>query len=48
MSAFVTFREMLTTYNDLADKLADLEQRFNEKFRVVFDAIRQLTAQPTL
>ena len=48
MRAFVTFREMLATHRDLADKLADLEQKYDEKFRVVFDAIRQLMTQPTL
>ena len=48
MRAFVTFREMLATHKDLADKLAELEQRYDEKFRVVFEAIRQLMAQPTL
>ena len=48
MRAFVTFREMLATHKDLADKLAELEQRYDEKFRVVFDAIRQLMAQPAL
>jgi hypothetical protein len=32
---------MLATHEDLADKLAELEQRYDEKFRVVFDAIRQ-------
>jgi len=47
MRAFVTFRQMLATHKDLADKLADLEQRYDEKFRVVFDAIRQLMSQPT-
>ena len=48
MRAFVTFREMLATHKDLADKLAELEQEYDEKFSVVFDAIRQLTAQPSL
>ena len=48
MRAFVTFGEMLATREGLADKLAELEQRYDEKFRVVFDAIRQLMAQPTL
>jgi len=48
MRAFVTFREMLATHKDLADKLAELEQRYDEKFRAVFDAIRQLMAQPPL
>jgi hypothetical protein len=48
MRAFVTFREMLATHKDLADKLAELEQRYDDKFRVVFEAIRQLMAEPTL
>ena len=48
MRAFVAFREMLGTHKDLADKLADLEQKYDEKFRVVFDAIRQLMEQPAL
>ena len=48
MRAFVTFREMLATHKDLAAKLAELEQRYDEKFRVVFDATRQLMAQPAL
>ena len=48
MRAFVTLREMLATHKDLADKLAEFEQRYDEKSRVVFDAIRQLMAQPTL
>ncbi len=48
MRAFVTFREMLATHEGLSAKLAELEQRYDEKFRVVFDAIRQLMAQPTL
>ena len=45
---FWWIREMLATHGDLSDKLADLEQRYDEKFRVVFDAIRQLMAQPAL
>ena len=48
MRAFVTFRKMLATHKDLAEKLADLERRYDEKFRVVFDAIRQLMSQSTL
>ena len=48
MRAFVTFRDMLSTHKELADKLAELEQKYDEKFRIVFDAIRQLMAQPTI
>jgi hypothetical protein len=48
MRAFVAFRKLLGTHKDLAEKLADLERKYDDKFRVVFDAIRQLMAQPTL
>jgi hypothetical protein len=42
MRAFVQLRELLLTHKDLARKLAELEQKYDEKFRIVFDAIRQL------
>ena len=40
---------MLSTHKELAHKLADLErkiERHDEEIKVVFDAIRQLMAQP--
>ena len=46
MRTFVRLRAMLATHKGLADKLAKLEQEYDEKFRVVFDAIRQLMAPP--
>ena len=36
---------MLASHKDLAKKLANLEQKYNAKFKVVFDAIRQLMLQ---
>jgi hypothetical protein len=42
MRAFVRLRQLLATHADLARKLAELERRYDAKFRVVFDAIRQL------
>ena len=42
MRAFVRLRQLLTTHADLARKLTELEQRYDTKFRVVFEAIRQL------
>jgi hypothetical protein len=42
MRAFVRLRELLATHADLAQKLAELERKYDVKFRVVFDAIRQL------
>jgi hypothetical protein len=46
MRAFVRLRGMLLTNAELARKLADLEQKYDAQFKVVFDAIRQLMAPP--
>jgi len=46
MRAFVRLRRMLASHADLARKLADLENRYDARFRVVFEAIRQLMAEP--
>ncbi len=49
MRAFVRLREIMSTHKDLARKLADLERKLGEhddKFAVVFEAIRQLMAPP--
>ncbi len=46
MRAFVKLREMLATHKDLARKLNEMEKKYDAQFRVVFDAIRQLMAQP--
>ncbi|MBI3582476.1 MAG: ORF6N domain-containing protein [Nitrospinae bacterium] len=42
MKAFVKLREMLAAHKDLARKLNQMEKKYDAKFRVVFDAIRQL------
>ena len=50
MRAFVKLREMLATHKDLARKLEDLERKLgdhDEKFQIVFEAIRRLMAPPT-
>jgi hypothetical protein len=46
MRTFVRLRQMLLSHEDLARKLASLERKYDEQFRVVFDAIRQLMAPP--
>jgi len=45
MRTFVKLREMLSTNKDLAHKLSALEQKYDEQFRVVFDAIRALMTE---
>jgi len=44
--AFVQLRAILTADSELARKLAALEKKYDARFRVVFDAIRQLMATP--
>jgi len=46
MRAFVRLRQMLLKNEDLAHKLAALEKKYDAQFKVVFDAIRELTATP--
>ena len=46
MRAFVRLRQMLASNADLARKLEALERNYDAKFRVVFEAIRELMAPP--
>jgi len=46
MRAFVRWREILASHTELARKLDELEQRHDAQFKIVFQALRQLTAQP--
>ena len=41
MRAFVRLRVMLATHADLARRLNELEQKYDEQFRVVLEAIRE-------
>ena len=42
MRAFVRLRQLLASNKELARKLAALEDKYDERFKVVFDAIRRL------
>lgn len=46
MRAFVRLREIMATHKDLAKRLDNLEKKYNAKFRIVFDAIRELMKPP--
>jgi hypothetical protein len=46
MRAFVRLRQMLQGNAELARKLRELEAKYDAKFRVVFDAIRELMTPP--
>jgi hypothetical protein len=47
MRTFVRLRQMLTSNEDLAQRLDALEQKYDAQFKAVFDAIRQLMAPRT-
>ncbi len=42
MRAFVRLRQLLATHKDLAKKLEELEEKYDGKFKIVFEAIRRL------
>jgi hypothetical protein len=46
MRAFVKLRELLATHRDLAKRLEDLESKYDDQFKIVFDAIRELMRPP--
>jgi hypothetical protein len=44
--AFVKLREMIASHKDLTKRLDELENKYDSPFKVVFNAIRALVAQP--
>jgi ORF6N domain len=46
MRTFVKVRQLLVSHEDLARKVAALENRYDAQFKVVFDAIRELMSPP--
>ncbi|WDN88962.1 hypothetical protein BuS5_01930 [Desulfosarcina sp. BuS5] len=42
MRAFTQIRRMLSTHEDLKRKIEHMESKYDEQFRIVFDAIKQL------
>jgi hypothetical protein len=46
MRTFVQLRRMVSEHADLANRIDELEERYDGKFQVVFDAIRSLIAPP--
>ena len=46
MRTFVRLREILASNADLNARLDDLERNYDGKFKVVFEAIRQLMRPP--
>ncbi|HSW63664.1 MAG TPA: ORF6N domain-containing protein [Dissulfurispiraceae bacterium] len=46
MRTFSRLREMLATHKDLQRKIEDMEQKYDERFTVIFDAIKRLLHEP--
>jgi hypothetical protein len=46
MRAFVELREMIASHKELAKRLDEMENKYDSQFKIVFDAIRALVAQP--
>ena len=46
MRAFVKLREMIGTHKALARKLLEMEKKYDGQFKVVFDALNHLMAEP--
>ena len=42
MRVFAQLRKMLATHEDLKRKIEDMEKRYDENFRIVFEAIKHL------
>ncbi len=42
MRAFVKMREIINTHKDLAQKISEMEKKYDTQFRVVFTAIKKL------
>ena len=46
MRAFTKLREMMMTHVDLKRKIDDRERKYDDQFKVVFDAIKKLLEPP--
>ena len=46
MRTLILLRQLLATHADLARKLSALEEKYDEQFKIVFDAIRELMSKP--
>jgi hypothetical protein len=46
MRTFVQLRQILATHKELAERLAAMENKYDQQFKVVFDILKQLTAPP--
>ena len=48
MRAFVNLRAIALSHKDLLQKVSSMENKYNDKFKVVFEAIKKLMEPPAL
>jgi hypothetical protein len=46
MRAFVRLREILSTHKDLTQRLDELEKKYDNRFRAIFEALRHMLQEP--
>ncbi len=46
MRTFVQLRKLMATHAGLAQKLEELEKKYDAQFQIVFEAIRRLIVEP--
>src|SRR3984893_7657042 len=46
MRTFVRLRQILATHKELAEKLQAMEKKYDQRFKVVFDILKQLMEPP--
>ncbi len=46
MRTFAKLREIMTTHKDLQRKIEEMEKKYDQQFKVVFDAIKTLLTTP--
>ncbi|MCF6148675.1 MAG: hypothetical protein E3K37_08445 [Candidatus Kuenenia sp.] len=46
MRIFTKLHEMLTTHKELIQKIEEIEKKYDYQFKVVFNAVKQLTEPP--
>lgn len=46
MRTFVALRQLIETHKDLARKLDEMEKEYDQRFQIIFEAIRQLLEPP--
>ena len=47
MRAFIRLRRLIVNHEELASTIAEIENKYDAQFKVVFDAIREFMTPPT-